>query len=252
MKHWNTQTKTQSARRARSATTSRRRTSCAYIVFSSKQPFLHNAIAFGVKKDSELLPKLLMDGAWTRCLECTKSLGRSVGDCAGDVDVDATKAKAMDFAKAAEEHAEKLLCVVCKDSKPQSEFFQDTWNKKKRRLHIRCISCFQCPTCAPGTKHNLSDFLHGSKICVTCNKTLACVVCKEKRPSHDFSASVWNNQKHQVHHRCTACFVCARCPSNTKHVLTDFKFGSRFCNACDAITCAACGSSIATSTGNTK
>ena len=43
---------------------------CLQCYWSGEREYMHNAEAFGVSKPSEVLPNLLMDGAWTRCEHC--------------------------------------------------------------------------------------------------------------------------------------------------------------------------------------
>ena len=82
----------------------------------------------------------------------------------------------MHHAAIMEAGMEKLHCVVCHEEKIESEYYESTWVHRKRE-HRRCRTCFTCPTCTPGTKHILTDVVHGSKICRTCARTLTCAVC---------------------------------------------------------------------------
>ena len=118
------------------------------------------------------------------------------------------------------------------------------WKDKKRDTQLRCRTCFKCPTCAPGTKHVLSDFIHGSKICNTCARTLTCVVCKKAKLKSEYPDTVWNNQKTQKHHRCRACFTCTRCPAGKVRRMVDFDFGMPYCKSCDTDTCSACQKTV--------
>ena len=42
--------------------------------FLTGKPYIKEAKAFGVRKPSELLYKLFMDGGWTRCEECKRAV----------------------------------------------------------------------------------------------------------------------------------------------------------------------------------
>ena len=125
---------------------------------------MHNAEVFGVCKPSEVLPNLLMDGAWMRCERCRKNIPEAQlsANRAADADVsDVLKSQALEQAASFEAGMEKLKCVVCKKDKTQSEYHHHVWKDRFKREHRRCRACFQCPTCAPGTKHILADFVHG-------------------------------------------------------------------------------------------
>ena len=128
--------------------------------------------------------------------------------------------------------------------KTQSEYHFHLWKDRSSREHRRCKTCFKCPTCAPGTKHALADFIHGSKICNTCTRTLTCVVCKKAKLKSEHPDAFWNNQKTQKHHRCQACFTCTRCPAGKVRRMIDFDFGMPYCKRCDARTCNACEKTI--------
>ena len=119
--------------------------------------------------------------------------------------------------------------------KTQGEYHHDVWRLRNSRAHRRCITCFKCPTCAPGTKHVLADFIHGSKICNTCTRILTCVVCKKAKLRSEYPDTVWNNQKTQKHHRCQACFTCTRCPAGKVCRMIDFDFGMPYCKSCDCL-----------------
>ena len=121
----------------------------------------------------------------------------------------------------------------------ESEYYEGTW-RNRRREHRRCRACFTCPTCTPGTKHRLTDFVHGSKICKTCARTLTCVVCKRAKLKMEYPDSVWSHQNKRGHHRCHACFFCPRCPPEEVHTLCDFELGAAICKRCDTLTCSAC------------
>ena len=123
--------------------------------------------------------------------------------------------------------------------KIESEYYEGTW-RNRRREHRRCRACFTCPTCTPGTKHTLTDFVHGSKICKTCARTLTCVVCKRAKLKMEYPDSVWSHQNKRGHHRCHACFFCPRCPPEEVHTLCDFELGAAICKRCDTLTCSAC------------
>ena len=45
---------------------------CLQCYWSGEREYVHNAEAFGVSKPGEVLPNLLIDGAWTRCEHCDK------------------------------------------------------------------------------------------------------------------------------------------------------------------------------------
>lgn len=45
---------------------------CLHCYWSGEREFMHHAAAFGVRKPSEVLSELLMDGDWTRCERCQK------------------------------------------------------------------------------------------------------------------------------------------------------------------------------------
>ena len=45
---------------------------CLQCYWSGEREYMHKAEAFGVSKPGEVLPNLLMDGAWTRCEHCRK------------------------------------------------------------------------------------------------------------------------------------------------------------------------------------
>ena len=112
-----------------------------------------------------MLPKLLMDGAWARCLKCTKALGSSLHSAAIGDDKRALRSQALAVGKAANSTMETLKCVVCKQDKLRDDYHEAVWKWKRQRLHQRCRDFFWCPTCAPGTKHALSDFAFGAKTC---------------------------------------------------------------------------------------
>ena len=199
-------------------------------------------------KPGEILPNLLMDGAWTRCEHCRNKFSQAqmLGNRVANVHhIDALlKKQALEHAANIEVGMGKLKCDVCQEEKTQSEYHFNMWKDKSVRKQIRCITCMRCPTCAPGTKHVLNDFTHGSKICNTCNRTLTCVVCKKAKPRSSYTDTVWNNQKTQKHHRCQACFTCTRCPAGKPHKMIDFAFGMPYCKRCDARTCNACEKTI--------
>ena len=103
---------------------------CLHCYWSGEREFLHNAAAFGVCKPSEMLPKLLMDGAWTRCEHCRKKIPQAQlsADRAADADVsDVLKSQALEQVASIEAGMEKLKCVVCKKDKIQSEYHHDMW-----------------------------------------------------------------------------------------------------------------------------
>ena len=55
---------------------------CTHCYFPDKNDYMHEATAFGAFKLAEVLPKVLMDGAWTRCGVCRAILPSSSGPSA--------------------------------------------------------------------------------------------------------------------------------------------------------------------------
>ena len=208
---------------------------------------MHNVAAFGVSKTSELLPKILMDGAWTRCQRCRSKMPQThtaAGDAAIEHSSNILKQQAVEHADNIEANmrkdVEKLKCVVCQEQKIQADYSDFIWYHRNKREHNRCRACFKCPTCPPETKHILADFIPSAKICNTCSKTLTCVVCKQAKPKIGYSESMWKHQKVRQHIRCQACLTCPKCPAGNVRELDDFTLGSIYCKRCDTIACSAC------------
>ena len=215
---------------------------CLECYWSGEREYTHHAAAFGVRKPSDLLWKLLMHGDWTRCERCQKTHTRRPLEskvAPENAENDLLQMQALHHTARIEAGMEKLQCVACHEEKMECEYYQSIW-RLRRREHRRCRDCFTCPTCAPGTKHSLADFVHGSKICKTCATTLTCVVCKQAKLKTAYPDAIWNNQKTRMHHRCHGCFVCPKCPPEKVHTLYDFKLGAAICKRCDTLTCSAC------------
>ena len=143
---------------------------CLQCYWSGEREYMHKAEDFGVTKSGEVLPNLLMDGAWTRCEHCRKKFPQAqmLANRAANVHIDALLQKqALEHAKNIKVNMERLKCVACQEEKTRNEYHFNLWKDRSVRKQIRYRTCFKCPTCAPGTKHVLDDFIHGSKICNT-------------------------------------------------------------------------------------
>ena len=220
---------------------------CLHCYWSGEKDFMHEATAFGVSKTSQLLPKVLMDGAWTRCERCRSKMPQTdtaAGDTAIQYGINILKEQAMEHAANTEAKMERVKCVVCQEEKIQADYDDFIWYHRNKRGNNRCRACFKCPTCPPRIKHILGDFIHGAKICNTCAKTLTCVVCKQAKPKTEYSDSVWKNQKSRQHNRCQTCLTCPGCPPGKVHGADDFTFGSTYCKRCYTIACSACKKQI--------
>ena len=74
---------------------------------------MHTVAAFGVSKVTEVLPKILMDGAWARCQACSDKLSRQGWNPMGSTDESATKAQAFDMQSQFDFDGRTLICPVC-------------------------------------------------------------------------------------------------------------------------------------------
>ena len=115
--------------------------------------------AFGVRKPSELLYKLFMDGGWARCEDCKRSLGRTTNvelpvKTAATVADEEMREHAMAVAEAEKRAGEACECTVCKQDKYEEDFDPSVWHNRIMQ-HRRCLACQACSECggrsrAPG------------------------------------------------------------------------------------------------------
>ena len=91
---------------------------CLQCYWSGEREYMHNAEAFGVSKPSEVLPALLVDGAWTRCEHCRKEFPQAQmsANRFANANIDALlKKQALEHAASIEVNMERLKCVVCQE-----------------------------------------------------------------------------------------------------------------------------------------
>lgn len=102
---------------------------CLRCYFVGKRNYMHTVAAFGVPKATEVLPKILMDGAWARCQACSDTLSRQGWNLLDSPDDSATKAQAFDFQSQFDLDAPTLIYSVCHRDKPTCEYSGDLRRK---------------------------------------------------------------------------------------------------------------------------
>ena len=177
-----------------------------------EKPCMKRPESFGIYKPSDLMPKLFMDGMWTRCQSCQQSLSRSALSSIKANGDEAHRHAAEEAAEEANTNLKRMICTVCKTEKLIVEFpssVQKNWG----RAHRRCRACHRCPGC--GNTLLTLDFDPDGRRCKTCvseEKQYLCEVCEETKPAAEFSTSVIMNwRKPARQHRCLQCQRCSSC-----------------------------------------
>ena len=151
---------------------------------------------FGIEDPSDLYSQLLIDGMWTRCLDCRKlPQNRST-------DESKERSAARKEAEILKDDAETLKCTVCQKEKTLAAFPQ-TLTKHQNRAHTRCNACHKCTECQQTLLNSKFEPDAGiCKICSSDSKRVHCSVCEKDKPRSSFPQSVLKHDTKQK--RCQA------------------------------------------------
>ena len=134
--------------------------------------FMKSPAEFGIYKESQLMTKLFVDGMWTRCQTCAKTVTGSKPDQRNTINPkEMARRKAHEEAvKEREAGSARITCTVCNSEKLTAEFPPNTAHHAAR-AHRRCRACYLCGQC--DSRFTLLEFEPDADTCneCTCKKT---------------------------------------------------------------------------------
>ena len=166
---------------------------------------------FGCRRSSELVSKVLSQGCWRRCVECSNTVKANKATTAAAGVREADKLKRM------EEAGElTLVCKICKNEKEHHCFPI----KIVRNRHVqkpRCTDCHQIKCRQCGVLKHYEEFYWNRQVdpdgtsatlCYACDLHECQGPCGKKLSRKMFSTQSWKNyRKMNTPLRCEACFV---------------------------------------------
>ncbi len=179
---------------------------CTQCLLNGSPDYMKKAKEFGVTTPAELLTKILMDGAWTRCQKCVgEAIVRRKKPQAPST---MTREQLQVNAALADEEAdnERGECTICGQSKPrtQSHFPATMLHNWQRNANVlRCRQCHICNMCKK--VHASRHFSHGSQTCIDC-EVFACAACKEDKTATRYGTQALKDHRHRGDRLvCDAC-----------------------------------------------
>ena len=107
---------------------------CMACRLAGRNDFIKPLQDFNVRKPSEFVWRLLPQGAWSRCIPCSKERrGRLGSGAGGNANNDTNIQRQLAAGRA------MLECKCCSSSKTRSEFWEDDW--RHRAVGILCKAC---------------------------------------------------------------------------------------------------------------
>ena len=116
---------------------------CAQCLLLGKKAYMKPRHAFGAYDANEILPKILKQGAWARCLECKEIASTRREKHAGE-----KGSKDLAPSGVVCEMGEGLQCTVCKEMRPYGYYDESALKNQKRNLTRTCNVCKKLKLCS--------------------------------------------------------------------------------------------------------
>ena len=157
--------------------------------------------AFGAYTAREVLPKIIAQGAWCRCLACEEVASQRRLSCQPE-DAGAGTATTSTCSVA----EDGLLCTACNKVRPTDYFSTSAIKNQDRNKTRVCNVCQDCRRCEKCEKwKELSSFRPGTTHCRSCEQ----VWCARCGKTQDQAAFYKDCVKHYFSHKQNvACIAC--------------------------------------------
>ena len=171
-----------------------------------RQNFQKHLSCFGVRNASDFVQRLLPQGKWTRCSECSRErkghLGAEHGHLGGNKNNDINKERSLASYQACE------TCARCKRLLTRADFWPEDW--KHRSQHPESLACRECrPTPRSERKGGYADKNERASQ-KAANTPITCKVCKRSLPRTQFRPTTGG--KYQI----SKGLTCEQCRAEGK------------------------------------
>jgi hypothetical protein len=213
---------------------------CAQCALTGRTPCMRPPLEFGAMTPSEILPRIIADGGWARCMSC-----RAYAD-------ERRKERGMPpaygprpcIAAAEGTQEDALWCKGCEQRLPPDRFDARTLRNRGQASSFTCISCHGLQYCigCKGWKRT-EKFRSNSALCTNC-QPISCAGCGVTAPAGQYEAT---ERLHFFSHGQNVC--CATCRGKG---VTPRSGQFRAISAPSLLTCSGCNKQLPTNSFRRK